>query len=146
MFERCHELEVVDLVPARWTAAQDLLLWHLVSWHTSVASYCTSSSFAHCTSSSSPQSSSARLDCSTRSAAKALGQLASFCCIMLHVFFCITVFFCPLHCSTRMLLWHLVTFFLLLPGSSFPCYCSPTSCWLHAMHLLLLWHSQLLCP
>lgn len=31
VFERCHELEVVDLVPARWTAAQDLLLWHLVS-------------------------------------------------------------------------------------------------------------------
>lgn len=30
IFERCHELEVVDLVPSRWTAAQDLLLWHLV--------------------------------------------------------------------------------------------------------------------
>lgn len=30
VFERCHELEVVDLVPSRWTAAQDLLLWHLV--------------------------------------------------------------------------------------------------------------------
>ena len=31
VFERCHELEVVDIVPARWSAAQDLLLWQTVS-------------------------------------------------------------------------------------------------------------------
>ena len=30
VFERCHELEVVDIVPARWTAAQDMLLWQTV--------------------------------------------------------------------------------------------------------------------
>ena len=32
VFERCHELEVVDIVPARWHAAQDLLLWQTVSF------------------------------------------------------------------------------------------------------------------
>ena len=31
VFERCHELEVVDIVPARWNPAQDLLLWQTVS-------------------------------------------------------------------------------------------------------------------
>ncbi len=31
VFERCHELEVIDIVPARWHAAQDLLLWQTVS-------------------------------------------------------------------------------------------------------------------
>ena len=30
VFERCHELEVVDIVPARWGAAQDMLLWQTV--------------------------------------------------------------------------------------------------------------------
>ena len=32
VFERCHELEVIDIVPARWHAAQDLLLWQTVSF------------------------------------------------------------------------------------------------------------------
>lgn len=32
VFERCHELEVVDIVPARWHAAQDLLLWQTDGW------------------------------------------------------------------------------------------------------------------
>ncbi len=40
VFERCHELEVVDIVPARWHAAQDLLLWQTVSFaHTCVNAY-----------------------------------------------------------------------------------------------------------
>lgn len=30
VFERCHELEVVDIVPARWSAVQDMLLWQTV--------------------------------------------------------------------------------------------------------------------
>ena len=30
VFERCHELKVVDIVPARWSAAQDMLLWQTV--------------------------------------------------------------------------------------------------------------------
>ena len=37
VFERCHELEVIDIVPARWHAAQDLLQWQTVSFaHTHI--------------------------------------------------------------------------------------------------------------
>lgn len=30
VFERCHELEIVNIVPATWSAVQDMLLWQTV--------------------------------------------------------------------------------------------------------------------
>lgn len=35
VFERCHELEIVNIVPARWSAVQDMLLWQTVWMHAS---------------------------------------------------------------------------------------------------------------
>ncbi|KAL3147012.1 hypothetical protein ABBQ38_014978 [Trebouxia sp. C0009 RCD-2024] len=32
VFERCHELEIVNIVPARWSAVQDMLLWQTDGW------------------------------------------------------------------------------------------------------------------